>query len=52
MLRRHSDLRLEDAVRKLRCKQCREKPRAVWLNQVPNRENCMGAPPGWSVRLL
>lgn len=52
MLRRHPDMRLGEAVQKLRCSRCRGKPREVWLNQVHNREPCKGAPPGWSVRLL
>lgn len=52
MLRRHPDMRLGEAIGKLRCRQCRGKPREVWLNQVHNREPCHGAPPGWSVRLL
>jgi hypothetical protein len=52
MLRRHPDMRLGYAVDRLRCGRCKGPPREVWLNQVQQRENCMGAPPGWSVRLL
>jgi hypothetical protein len=52
MLMRHTDMRLGDAVDRLRCKKCRGKPHEVWLNQVQNREPGMGSPPGWSVRLL
>jgi hypothetical protein len=52
MLRRHPDMRLGEAVQKLRCSRCRRRPTEVWLNQVHNGERCMGSPPGWSVRLL
>jgi hypothetical protein len=52
MLRRHADRTLAEAVDQLRCRQCRGRPHAAWLKQVPQREPCKGAPPGWSVKLL
>lgn len=52
MLKTHGDQQLADAVRKLRCKECKGPPTEVWLTETHNREHCHGAPPGWSVRLL
>jgi hypothetical protein len=52
MLRHHPDMKLGHAVGRLRCMRWKGPPVAVWLSPVQQREHCMGALPGWSVRLL
>lgn len=37
---------------RLRCKKCGGPPAAAYLNEMHNREDCHGSPPGWSVQLI
>ena len=49
---RGPETRLRDLLPLLHCKSCGGPPATAYLNETHNRQDCYGAPPGWSVQLI